>query len=58
MKNQYDMYKAKLDGIPEEEKLEVIYRWVKGDWITADTFRLLVAHVIYPNATIITMEQI
>ena len=56
MKNQYDMYKAELDEIQEEEKLEVIYRWVKGDWITADTFRLLVAHVIYPNATIIALE--
>jgi len=56
MKNQYDMYKAKLDEIQEEDKLEAIYRWTKGDWITVDTFRLLVAHVLYPKATIVSME--
>jgi len=56
MKNQYDMYKDKLDLVPEEEKLDQIYKWVNGDWIKVDTFKLLVGHVVYPNATFIDME--
>lgn len=57
MKNQYDMYKAKLDDIPEGEKLEAIYKWTKGDWISLDTFRLLIGHVIHPNAILIDTEK-
>jgi hypothetical protein len=58
MKDEYEKFKKGLDMWPSpEDKLDILYRWVKGDWISFETFKKLVAD-IYEQAWGARMESL